>query len=92
MSKAIHITGRAARHLKKLLDSRSHSPGEGLRLVPAPGGQAGLVLGHVREQDAVVKADGVPLLLVEAALLPVLKGATLDYREEPEGRRLTLKI
>jgi Fe-S cluster assembly iron-binding protein IscA len=49
-------------------------------------------LGHVREQDVVVKADGVPLLLVEAALIPVLKGATLDYREEPEGRRLTLKI
>lgn len=85
MMPVIRITESAARHLKKRLASRAVNPNQRLRLVAAPGAQVGLVLDQARETDEIIEVDGSPILLIEAALVPILKGATLDCSNTPEG-------
>ncbi|MDP2725978.1 MAG: hypothetical protein Q8P59_00400 [Dehalococcoidia bacterium] len=90
MKPIIRITKSAARHLKQTLDARATDPNQRLRLVAAPGAQVGLVLDEAREADEIIGVDGAPILLLEASLVPILKGATLDYSNTPEGPQLTL--
>lgn len=86
----ISITGRAAKHLKEVLAARAKSPDQCLRLVVAPGGQAGLVLDKPKEEDKVIEINGAPVLLLSLVLVPALKGTTLDYTDTAEGPQLTL--
>lgn len=90
MKPIIRVTKRAARHLKEALASRARNQYQCLRLVPASGWQARLVLDEVRGEDEVIQVDGTPLLALAPALIPVLQGATLDYQETSEGCQLTL--
>lgn len=86
----IRIRKRAARYLRRLLACQAQGPNQCLRLLPAPGGQAGLVLDRAREGDEVIEVDGAPVLLLDPTLAPILRGATLDCEDTPEGSQLTL--
>lgn len=90
MKPIIRIRKSAARHLRRLLACRAQGPNQCLRLVPGPAGQAGLVLDRAREGDEVIEVDGAPVLLLDAALVPIVRGATLDCEATPEGSQLTL--
>lgn len=89
MEQVIRITKKAADHLCEVLSSRAGRAQECLRLLAAPTG-AGIVLDAPKPEDKVVYVEGKPVLLVPRVLAPILKGATLDYQDYPEGPCLTL--
>lgn len=85
MKPTVRITGSAARHLKRKLAVLAKSSKQYLRIVPAPGGVAGLLLDRARREDEVIRVNGVPILLVSPPLVPVLRGTVLDYEEGGSG-------
>lgn len=90
MKPTVRITGSAAGYLKRKLTVYAKSSKQYLRIVPAPGGLAGLVLDRARGDDEVIKVNGAPLLLVSSPLVPVLRGTVLDYQDTTEGSGLIL--
>lgn len=90
MKTIVRITECAGRYLKKLLLALARSPRQYLRLVPGPGGLAGLLLDEIQNEDQVIRLDGEPLLVLSPVLVPVMKGATLDCVDAGEGPRLSL--
>ena len=90
MAKSIEITDRAARHLQRVLAEKARLPGQCLRLVTTASGAAGLILDMPRQEDSVIQISGEHMLLLHPLLLPLVKGATLDYAETAEGALLVL--
>ena len=90
MKPIISITERAAEHLKEVLATHAESRDQLLRLVAAPGGQAGLLLDRAAAEDKVIEVDGAPILVLAPILAPILEGTILDCADTPQGPRLTL--
>ena len=80
----IKITPAAAQRIREQLDQRGH--GLGLRVGVKSSGCSGYayVLDYAdekREQDTVIEAHGVSVL-IDPDSLPLLDGLTLDFRRE----------
>jgi Fe-S cluster assembly iron-binding protein IscA len=85
------VTEEAKRELAKLLQSPDVEAGEAtFRLAAGREGQLGLVLDEEQEGDQVVEHEGTKVLLVGAAVAPLVDGVTLGCEETPEGPSFTL--
>lgn len=82
-SSAMHITPKAARHIRLLAEHKG--PTHGLRLFVEKGGCAGLSYGMnvapAQPDDRALESDGARLFLA-ADSIELLDGCTLDYEEE----------
>jgi len=61
-----------------------------LRLVPAEGGRAGLILDMYRDGDQVVEHDGEKILVVGPELSDAVENLVFDCEDSPAGPQLTL--
>jgi hypothetical protein len=61
-----------------------------LRLVPAEGGRAGLILDMYREGDQVVEHNGEKILVVGPELSDAVSNLVFDCVDTPEGSQLTI--
>lgn len=81
----ITVTEIAVKHLHTLLANPSTASGDGLRLLVARGGCAGMEyqmkLDSRAAGDEVVDGGGVPIY-IDAESLPFLKGCELDYSDD----------
>jgi iron-sulfur cluster assembly protein len=81
----LEITKSAVRQLQTLVGTACE---KGLRIGIAKGGCSGLqyemTLGDTRPGDTVIVRDGVKFFVDEAST-PLLRGATLDYRDALTG-------
>ena len=85
----ITVTDNAVKHLRSLLAEQDElAPGAGLRIFIETGGCSGLQYSMnfdaPHEGDAVSECDGVRVL-VDAASIPHLRGATVDYCDDLTG-------
>ena len=86
----LKITAWATGWLKSTLDGMARSPAQLLRLVADAQGTLSLYVDTPTQTDAVVFHDGAQVLLIDADVLSILSGATLDVTETPAGTSLRL--
>ena len=86
----LSVTEIAKQELKNMLLEGASDPQIGLRLALRPDGQLGLSLDSAGEGDQVIEHEESKILIVEPELAAILKGATIDVREDAEGRKLFL--
>ena len=91
----INLTTAASEKVKGILEQEKQSiPQGGLRIYVQGGGcsgfQYGMVLDEVAEDDQVIEADGIKVI-VDPMSLRHLDGAEVDYKEDLMGGGFAIK-
>ena len=84
----IEVTDQAAAYLKIVLDSANSEADQVIRLEADP---LRMVLDIEREEDQVVKHEGVTVMVIGLVLSSSRSGNILDVKDTPEGSSLTLR-
>ena len=84
----IEVTDQAAAYLKMVLDSANSEADQVIRLEADP---LRMVLDIEREEDQVVKHEGVTVMVIGLVLSSSRTGNILDVKDTPEGSSLTLR-
>lgn len=87
----INVTDRARERLKEVRDSQVERVDATLRLGPTRQGELGVFPDTAKLGDQVVERDGAPVLLIAPDLALKLAGATIDYEQQGESARFTLR-
>ena len=92
----ITVTDKAKEELKRILETRTMSPGKFLRLAMPPvwkgEGDFGIVIDEQGDDDYVISHEGMNVLLMDAGLADGLTEAVLDFKESPGGMAFTLDV
>ena len=92
----ITVTDKAKEELKRIVETRSLSPGKYLRLAMPPvwkgEGGFGIVIDDHGVNDYVVSYRGINVLLIDAGMVDGLTTAVLDFKESPAGMAFTLDV
>lgn len=85
------VTNRA---FKRLSEINAGNDGKGLRIAVEGGGCSGfqyeISLGNPTEEDLVIEGDGEKVI-IDAASLPFLENAIIDYADELIGARFVIE-
>ncbi len=85
------VTNRA---FKRLSEINAGNDGKALRIAVEGGGCSGfqyeISLGNATEEDIVIESDGEKVI-IDAASLPFLENAIIDYADELIGARFVIE-
>ncbi|MDE2861392.1 MAG: hypothetical protein OYI31_05260 [Chloroflexota bacterium] len=92
----VTVTDNAKEELKRIIETRSLSPGKFLRLAMPPvwkgEGGFGIVIDDKGVDDYVFFYQGMSVLLMDAGMADGLTTAVLDFKESPAGMAFTLDV
>jgi Fe-S cluster assembly iron-binding protein IscA len=83
------VTDKAAQYLREALSRKGEGLPDAIRIVYTEENYR-LILDDAKDGDQVFEQDGQNYLFVDALVGEALSDATLDVRESPHGRRITL--
>lgn len=85
------VTEAARDKLKETLLANTEDREIALRLTINPPGQLGLMLDKESPGDSIIEHEGSKLLLLEQEVAELLKEATLDVQNSPDGPALVVQ-
>ena len=87
----INVTDRARDRLKQVRDETVERADAALRLGPTKQGELGVFADTAKDGDHVVEREGATVLLIDPDLAQKLAGATIDYEQNGDSARFTLR-